>query len=479
MTDDRTPGTLELIGELAERLDKAGVSYCHWKSNQAIERSLSGENDLDLLIASQSVASFRAVAAEMGLVPARSLHNPRIDGIEDLFGWDRPSNRLVHVQPHFKLVLGDDMTKSFHLPIEDAYLASVRADGVLPIPTPEMEYIVLIVRMTLKHCPLEALIARKGRLTRTERAELDHLEVVVDPAIVESLRSELLPMVEPEIWQLCRRALEPESGIGLRAHAGRALATSLRTMSERPLAADTALKIWRRRTHRQGSPKRPASVGLLVGVVGADGSGKSTVVQRLSDSLSSVFAVEQIHLGKPPRGITRRLAGRILRLGRFETTRDTLRAPSWHEHPSHPGLLFVLWHLLIARDRRREYLRARRLAAQGYIVISDRFPLSSISTMDATRTADLPSAGRIARWMSAREQKIYEQMAGPDLLLVLRVDPDVAAERRSDQASDFVRTRASEVWQAPWDETPAVVIDAGGTPDEVFRAAFSALWSRL
>lgn len=44
-------GALELIVELVDAFDRSGVAYCHWKSNQAIARSATGENDLDLLVA--------------------------------------------------------------------------------------------------------------------------------------------------------------------------------------------------------------------------------------------------------------------------------------------------------------------------------------------------------------------------------------------------------------------------------------------
>ena len=41
---------LELVRFLCQALLLNGVSYCHWKSNDALDRSASGENDLDLLV---------------------------------------------------------------------------------------------------------------------------------------------------------------------------------------------------------------------------------------------------------------------------------------------------------------------------------------------------------------------------------------------------------------------------------------------
>ena len=57
---------IALIAQLADALDKRGVSYCHWKSNSAIARSETGENDLDLLIERSHAAAFREVLSHAG-----------------------------------------------------------------------------------------------------------------------------------------------------------------------------------------------------------------------------------------------------------------------------------------------------------------------------------------------------------------------------------------------------------------------------
>ncbi len=50
-SDVARPETLELVDALCVALADATVTYCHWKSNEALDRSLSGDNDLDLLVA--------------------------------------------------------------------------------------------------------------------------------------------------------------------------------------------------------------------------------------------------------------------------------------------------------------------------------------------------------------------------------------------------------------------------------------------
>ena len=41
---------LRLVLQLRDELRAKAVRFCHWKSNDMLARSLSGENDLDLLV---------------------------------------------------------------------------------------------------------------------------------------------------------------------------------------------------------------------------------------------------------------------------------------------------------------------------------------------------------------------------------------------------------------------------------------------
>ena len=41
---------LDLVVKLCETLAAQKIDYCHWKSNTFLDRSASGDNDLDLLI---------------------------------------------------------------------------------------------------------------------------------------------------------------------------------------------------------------------------------------------------------------------------------------------------------------------------------------------------------------------------------------------------------------------------------------------
>ena len=57
---------LELVSVLCRALEDAGVRYCHFKSNEGIELSASGENDLDLLVHRADTQRFDRVITGLG-----------------------------------------------------------------------------------------------------------------------------------------------------------------------------------------------------------------------------------------------------------------------------------------------------------------------------------------------------------------------------------------------------------------------------
>jgi thymidylate kinase len=479
---------LDLVTRLAAALDDAAVSWCHWKSNEAIDRSASGDNDLDLLIARGDAGRVEEILARLGFRVARPPADRQLPGILDHYGVDAAAGRVVHVHAHYHLVLGDDMTKNVRLPIERAYLRSCTRDGLFPLPSAELEYIVFVLRMVLKHSTLDGQLDRKARLTASERRELAHLEERIDPAEVARLVRTCVPFIGPRLFTACRRAASERLGHAARAVVAARLAVALRAHTRRREVLDVGLRVWRRRWRRHGprlpwltSKKRLDHGGLLIALIGGDGSGKSTAAEMLATQLGRTFDVVRVHMGKPEWSrlsrLVKRPMRRLRRYGLFRTT----SAPAWHDFDGRlPGLGYVLWHTLTARDRALTYQRARRAAARGAIVVSDRFPVPRLRLMDGPRT-DLPGVERrpVAGWLARRERRYYDHILPPDVTIVLRVPPAVAVERRSGQDADVVRRRVAEVYDADWDDADVVLIDATQPIEQVHAQVTAAVWSEL
>jgi thymidylate kinase len=484
---------LDLVLELCQALGDAGIRYCHWKSNEAIDRSATGENDLDLLIERADAQPFGEVLHRLGFKEARPSVSRQVPGLVDHYGFDAATGRLAHLQAHFQLVLGDDMTKNFRLPIERAYLISAAQGPVFCVPSPEMELAVFVVRMVLKHSSWDAQLCGQGRLTSSERRELAYLAEQVPADRLAEAVDQHLPFLPADLFQACLSALEPGTCRRARASAARRLERSLAPHARRARRVDIPLKVGRRCARaldrhvlRRRARRRLATGGALIAVVGSDGSGKSTVVDHLASWLGSAFPVETFHLGKPPRSLASRLVRNAMRAGRLLGLFPATRLPAAATRPDRagpadcPGPAWLLWHVLNARDRRRCYARARRHATNGGIAICDRFPLPELTLMDGSRTSGLAddAGGWWQRSLVGLERRCYASIGAPDILVVLRVDPDVAARRRPEQDAELVRSRVAEVALARWPRT-ALRVDANRPQADVLDEVRRYVWARL
>jgi thymidylate kinase len=456
---------LELVVRLCAALEDRGVRYCHWKSTDAIDRSASGDNDLDLLVAEDDVVPFEAVMHELGFIEAL-VDAPRAQpGIRHFYGLDGASGRLVDVHVHERLIVGDDATKNYRLPIEAAYLSALERGGPFPVPTPDHESVVFLVRMMLKHGSPEAIASGRGHLSRREREELRSLFDRVGPAGRWKDLPRFAPMLDAGILERCYASLAPGRPVAARLETWRDLRGRLAPYARRSRAADVWLQGARRvsgriRRHvvRRPPRKRPAGGGRVIALVGSDGSGKSTTADALESWLSPVFSVTRIHLGKPRRSASWLALRSLIHTGRRLGLVDAPPAAKAGDvTPPPPRGLRRGMVVLTMRDRRRAAARARRLAADGAIVLCDRYPVSELSVDRPRADAELPR---------------------PDLVLALRVTPDAAMRRRPDADPRMLEARAREVIDASWGPD-VVVIDANLPFDDVLREAKHEIWSRL
>jgi hypothetical protein len=487
-------GALSLVVALCRALSDAAVPYCHFKSNAFLDRSATGENDLDLLIGAAGAQRFLEVLARLGFREALAPPGRRVPGVTQYYGLDEPTGRLVQVHAHRRLVLGDDTTKNFRLDIEDRYIGASMQGPLFRVPLPEHEFVLFVLRMVAKHCTLDAMMMLQGRLSPSEQAELLWLTERADRGRVDEFVRAELPFVDPHTFDRCLRAIQPGAGARLwfrlrtAGHLHRALATRAR----RRRVADATFRVSRRvawgtrKLVRRRARKRLTGGGLFVAVVGGDGAGKSTAVSDLVGWLSCCFATRGLHLGKPPhRAATLALKGPMVLMRRLGFLRST-RVPAYRlqaARASFPGHAWLLWNILTARDRYVAYRRARRFTLSGGVVVSDRMPLPMLQRMDGPRTTWLQGdqgLGRLARALVGLEASYYARIGPPDLLIVLRVDPEIAVQRRAtvDEPA-FVRDRATEILDVDWTGTPAVVVDAAKAPEEVRSVIRRIVWSRL
>jgi thymidylate kinase len=489
---------LDSVATLCHALQSASVRYCHWKSNNTLDKSATGDKDLDLLVARADSLKFSSVLSKCGFKPAHAPADKRMPGVLDYFGYDAGADKWVHVHAHYQLVVGHDLSKNYRLAIEQPYLESAVQRGIFKVPAPEFEFIVFVIRMVLKHSIGYAIIAGEGRLKPAERNELLYLQNQVEQVRIDRILERHLPYLGVTLFWNCVDALASDSSTWCRVKVGHRLATRLRAHARRARHNEFALTLSRRRIRGAPHKYRLGTGGALIAIVGGDGAGKSTAVDGLHRWLSGHFTTTCVHLGKPawsPVTITVRgflKIGHLLGLYGAETSvEETLAEKSFLS----PGYAWLIREVCRARDRYWTYIRARRRAENGGLVIFDRFPLAQIELMDGPLArrfvrdlADPPSArhflqpradNRLARFLIQLEENYYKEIVPPELLIVLRVDPDTAVQRKPDEQERHVRERSTEVWRLNWQHTRAHIIEASKCRRDVLAELKELIWAQL
>lgn len=485
--------SLPLINRLCQTLETEKVIYCHWKSNAAIDRSATGENDLDLLISRADAQKFVAILSRLEFKEAGETPDKQLPGILNYYGYEPSVGKFIHVHAHYQLILGHDGSKNYRLPVESAFLAASTQQGLFKLPTPEFELIVFVVRMVLKHSTWDTILGGQGSLAKTERQELAYLSQIVSWDQVTDLLQRHLPYIDGDLFNRCMRALQPDCPIWLRIQAGHDLQTSLRAYGRYPHGIDLSLKLWHRVLwgieRRTTKPKkRLITGGALVALVGGDGSGKTTAVDELYQCFSEKFDTTKVHLGKPNWSLltlglraTHKL-GRVV--GLISNQDFSVQSVVNNRVSGFPGYIWLLREVMTARDRYRVYIKARRLATNGWIVICDRFPLPQIRLMDSLQANHVihhttPNPRPLVKLLLKLEAHYYQQMVAPDTLIVLRLDPNIAVQRRSNEDMVWIRERSEEIWTVDWPKTEAYVVDSGRSKAEVLADIKTIVWSNL
>jgi len=477
-----------LVERLAKALERERVVYLQWKGNEKRARWMSGEGDIDLLVDRAAEPRFQRVLFSLGFRRAKAPPASALAGIESYFGLDSVTGRLIHVHAYYRLVIGDVSRTVYRLPIEEPILASAVPGVVFPVPAPEFELLAFAVRMVQRYTVLDTVRRRQPRWLLGIQGELDALLGRARRLALPDILARLLPCLDLSFIDACLASLRPGYSRWGRLRVRRELHRRLRAHARRPPLALTLARVARwvvtlgGRTEVRLSARwwerRFAHGGTIVAVVGGDGAGKSTCAEELSRWLAKDFRLMRAHLGRPPRSFLTLAVGAVFKVARALH----LGAATDAERARRAGYLAALRDLCTARDRYRLYVNARRFALAGGIALCERYPVPQHGPLCGPRLdafAGSLSHTRFGRLLVAIEAGYYRQMLPPDVLIVLRVDPAIAVQRKTNEPADYVRARCQLVWDTDWTGTEAHIVDAGRPLVQVLADLKAVLWQAL
>jgi len=483
---------LPLVRELCQALKLQGIVYCQWKGHWKHDRWASGEGDLDILVSRVEVQRFTSILCQLGFKQALPPPERQTPGILSYYGFDTSANKFVHVHVYYQLVVGQYWTINYRLPIEKPFLESAVQRNMFQAPAPEFELMVFALRMVQRYSILNSLCGRQPVWTAVVQKELDYLEKQVEPAKMHCTLKQHLPNIDAIFFHTCLESLRPGCSNWKRLRVRNQLHTRLKAHARRRPAFQILLALGRRvittrgRVFLESSRKHLASGGAIIALAGGDGAGKSTSVDELYVWLSKEFETMKVHIGKPTRSlltlgvaVARRIVGLF---GSSSHKEGGVSSLTETDSPGAPSYLRLLRSVCIARDRYRLYVKARRFAMGGGVVICDRYPLSQIQLMDGpTVKQSLQGAtiNRVSGFLLRAEAWYYQQILPPELLVVLKVDPETAVRRKTNEEAAYVRARSREIWEANWQGTRVRVIDASRPKADVLSELQSLVWSEL
>lgn len=468
-----------LLERLAQALEERGVPYCQWKGLSTPHRWTAGVGDVDLLVDNNSRVEFRRLVAELGFKPALPPGERQIPGVESYLGHDPMVPRLLHLHVHYRLVLGDYWRTTHRLPIERPMLETARPGAPFRVPDPTYQFIVFVLRMILVQQG-RPLLSVGTRWRRSIQIQLNNHEALTERQALATALQRHLASIDLSLFDRCVASLRGECGVMERALLPDELHRRLQPYARRPslaallsAAADKLLPVSFRRMLFD-ERMRFAGGGTVVALVGGDGAGKSTSAAELAGWLAPHVASIRAHLGHPPRSVFTLAVGGALKIEQWLIQRLGRQSGA----ASH---LELLRYVCAARDCYRLYRRVHRFAAAGGVAVCERYPVPQVRAhVGPCIPALIPTDPTLlARLLQVTEGVYYGRILAPDVLFVLRLDPELAVLRKPDEPANYVRNRVRAACEADWSGSCAQLVDASRTFPEVLNDLKSRLWPIL
>ena len=495
----------ELTNCLIDTFNREGVNYCHWKSNVDLEQAISGEMDLDFLIDRESMLPAISILSRFGYKAAEVRWGLNPPGIFHYYGYDPAIGRFVHIHLFSRVITGESFLKSHRLPFEQMLLQNTRCIGPIKVASKPAELVLFTVRTFIKYGSIPDLLYLLKKKDKI-KSELQWLKNGVDINQSICLLNKYCPVIDEELFLQCINCLEGDGSITQRFRLAQKVRAHIRsytkyTFLERGISyTQLVFDQVRRKLGSGGKNKVLNAGGSVIAIIGADATGKSTLVSEMGHWLGKNLSVRILHAGKPPTSWLTSPANLIFRLThRYKSklrsnNRETQYPPGGKDHDrSEKGLaslIYALRAVTLAWDRRNLLQKGWRSAAKGEIIICDRYPSNIIGAMDSPRLQETTMRGGwfpfLYNLAAGLEKRLYTQIPPPDLVIRLHVSVETAKERNNErdklgeESNEYIESRhlLSGEWHRP-EVVKVFEVDTGQPLEETLQKVKDIIWQAL
>ncbi|WP_125185136.1 hypothetical protein [Botryobacter ruber] len=497
-SNSQTP-KLALIRDLLDVLHTAGIQYCHWKSNEHLDASMTGDTDLDILFDAEQREQLEGLLDKLGFKRLCSITQKQYKDIEDFIGMDLPSGKLVHVHAHFRLTMGEMYLKGYQLELEERILNSRVFDETFGIYTsdPAYELILLYFREALKLRNRDVMMMHLFNRVKYSENVLKEYRWLKQKTTEAQLKATLKTMFKnyKPIYQLVtggfnRRELLKLSVIIKDIFYNNRLYSPV-TANLLRWYREATVRVSRKLSRLLNRPILSQRInprgGIAVAVIGADGSGKSTVTANLQSTFRQKLDVYKIYFGRGDGNMSwaRRMLLRAKAVVAGAENKKKKKGTDLGVVRKR-GVLGNLYKcaeaVIVAFEKRRNLQLMQEAREKGMFIICDRFPQNQIMgyndgpLLHHLLASSNPLFREIAKW----ESEVYAaaENSPPDVLFKLIADAGVVEARKPGETSlETLEAKIAGVRSLKFDDRCKVVtVDATQPLDKVLYTIKEQIW---
>ena len=425
---------LKIYSELFNRLEKEKVFYCSWKSNHMLVDFLNGVGDVDLYVNYNQKASFEKCLLEFGFIKADSFVSS-YKYVEHYLALDTESGNTVHLHVYFKIVTGESNSKNYILPIE-SWIKENTEIKQIRVLSDDAQLVVFLLRYFIKIGSITSLLifARdkqkyQGEWHSLRNASLSGEFPILSSEFLQSLHDSYLSsnMASKVILSFKLKFLI--MGFARKSIIKHASYKSLNT-SKRVIN-----KIFFKK-------KKLLDTGVLVAFCGLDGSGKSSAVKAVCEHFSANFSVKKVHIGRPPPTILTFpfwLAFKVAEKFKHGKNKKEKSVEKFIPRKD-ISIIAAIRYTILAYQRYKLSKGVAKYVAEGYIVISDRYPSFNYGKMDSPRIIQDDERSYIYQACHQVEAWCYNSIPPCDIVCHLSVPVEVAVHRNKERTKSGKET---------------------------------------
>jgi thymidylate kinase len=497
---------LLIIRHVLNQFEQHDIMYCHWKSNEHVKEGLCGITDLDILVTEEQHDKVQDLLLGCGFKRFIATFGIRYPGIEDFIGLDGTTGSIIHFHMHFQLTLGEKYLKGYRLPWENTILQTRQWDpeNRIYIADPNIEMILLQVRAALKWRLRDRISSLQGKAYFAGDFKKEYVWL-------------LGRIQRSQLQSFCRELLGPDQNRQYAHFAGEAFVmkdfmefrklVKKRAAPYKTYPPSTAFfwkiireftwkfSVFRKNYLKINIPVRRTlhSGGVIIALIGSDGSGKSTVVRTVVDHFSRKIDATRVYLGsgdgqssvlRYPIKVTRKF---ILKSAvKKSSTQAALAKPAGGSGGIKSSPFYrvakVLWALTLSVEKQQKLKNARKYRERGMLVITDRYPQTQVNGINDGPLLSqwLNHKNRWLRSAAAKEFTAYqgaERMA-PDLVIRLKITPEIAFARKQDMSLEEFAKKIDVVNSLTF-HTTVVDVDATQPLQNVLLEVKKAIWASM